>query len=285
MSDRIVYLNGEWLPENEAKVSIFDRAFLFGDAIYEVTAVVGGKLLDYAGHTARLARSLNEIGITSPVSDEELLAIHRDIITKNNLTNGLIYMQISRGEADRDFVFKKDMKATITLFTQEKDSVNNPQAEKGISVVTIPDQRWRRCDIKTVQLLYPSLAKMEAKSKGADDAWLTLDGMVTEASSATAHIVDANGKLITRQLSSEILPGITRASILDIAEEAGVEFEERAFSPEEAKNAKEAFITSATAFVMPVVKIDDATIGDGKPGPVTQKLREFYIKSRLAKAI
>ncbi|NVK34529.1 MAG: D-amino-acid transaminase [Rhodobacteraceae bacterium] len=285
MSDRIVYLNGEWLPETEAKVSIFDRAFLFGDAIYEVTAVVNGKLLDYPGHTARLNRSLNEIGIKAPVSDDELLEIHREIVRKNEITDGLIYLQISRGAADRDFTFKSDLKPTITLFTQVKDAVNNPQAETGISVITVPDQRWRRCDIKTVQLLYPSLAKMEAKSRGADDAWLILDGMVTEASSATAHIIDANGKLITRQLTTEILPGITRASILDIAKEAGVDFEERAFSPEEAKNAAEAFITSATAFVTPVVKIDDTVIGEGKPGPVSKKLRELYIKSRIELSI
>lgn len=282
---RIVYLNGEWLPEVDAKVSIFDRGFLFADAIYEVTGVVGGKLLEYEGHSARLRRSTAELGITCPLSPEELLEVHREIVRRNNLREGLIYLQISRGTADRDFAYPKDAKPTLTLFTQAKSVLDNPKAKTGISVALLPDQRWARRDIKTVQLLYPSMAKMEAAAKGADDAWLVEDGFVTEASSASAHIITKDGKLITRQLSHAILHGITRASVLDIAEEAGIAYEERAFAPDEARHAAEAFITSATNFVMPVIAIDGQPVGEGKPGPITLKLRDLYVARKMASAI
>ncbi|GAB1582064.1 D-amino-acid transaminase [Phyllobacterium phragmitis] len=282
---RIVYVNGEWLPESEAKVSVFDRGFLFADAVYEVTAVIGGKLIDYAGHAARLKRSLGELGIASPVDADQLLDIHRQIVARNNLGEGLIYLQISRGPADRDFTFPKNPAPTIVLFTQPKAVLANPKVETGISVVTLPDQRWARRDIKTVQLLYPSMAKMEAMRQNADDAWLVEDGFITEASSANAHIVTAEGKLITRSLTSAILHGITRASVLDLARGAGVPVEERAFTLEEARQAAEAFITSASSFVMPVTRIDGEPVGNGKPGPVTQRLRASYIENRLAGAI
>lgn len=282
---RIVYLNGAWLPEEDAKVSIFDRGFLFADAIYEVTGVVGGKLLEYAGHSGRLQRSMTELGITCPLSPDELLAVHREIVRRNDLNEGLIYLQISRGAADRDFVYPKEPKPTLTLFTQAKPVLDNPKAKTGITVALLPDQRWARRDIKTVQLLYPSMAKMEAASRGADDAWLVEDGFVTEASSATAHIITKDGKLVTRPLSHAILHGITRASVLDIAEEAGIAYEERAFTPDEAKNAVEAFITSATNFVLPVVAIDGHPVDDGKPGAQTLKLRELYVAQKMGSAI
>lgn len=282
---RIVYLNGDWLAEGEAKVSIFDRGYLFADAIYEVTAVLEGKLLDYAGHAARLKRSLGEIGISSPLSDDDMLAVHREIVERNGLREGLIYLQLSRGIADRDFLFEEDMRPTLSLFTQAKSVIDNPKAKTGISVVTLEDQRWKRCDIKTVQLLYPSLAKMEAKRRGADDAWLVADGLVTEASSATAHIVTRDGRLVTRPLGREILPGITRSSVIDLAREAGMPVEERAFTPDEAKSAGEAFITSATNFVLPVVEIDGVPIGTGKPGQAAANLRNLYIESRRRGAI
>lgn len=214
---RIVYLNGEWLPEEDAKVSIFDRGFLFADAIYEVTGVVGGKLIEYPGHAARLVRSTAELGIECPVSAEEMLEIHREIVRRNSVDEGLIYLQISRGAADRDFSFPKNAKPTLTLFTQKKAVLDNPKVATGLSVALVPDLRWGRRDIKTVQLLYPSMAKMQAASTGADDAWLVEDGFVTEASSATAHIITKDGTLVTRHLSHEILHGITRASVLDIA--------------------------------------------------------------------
>ncbi|WP_118137790.1 D-amino-acid transaminase [Oceanicella sp. SM1341] len=281
---RIVWHKGAFMPENEAQVSIFDRGYLFADAIYEVTGVVGGKLVEYEGHAARLQRSLAELGIPCPLTPEELLAVHREIVARNDLDEGLIYLQLSRGPADRDFVFPANPEPTLSLFTQAKRVLENPQAGRGISVISLPDLRWARRDIKTVQLLYPSMAKMQAKAAGADDAWLTQDGTVTEASSATAHIV-VGGTLITRPLSNDILHGITRASTLDLARGAGIPVVERAFTLREAQIADEAFITSATNFVLPVVSIDGAPVGDGKPGPVTRRLREIYIADRLSRAI
>jgi Branched-chain amino acid aminotransferase/4-amino-4-deoxychorismate lyase len=282
---RIVYLNGAWLAEAEAKVSVFDRGFLFADAIYEVTAVIGGKLIDYAGHNARLQRSLLELGIPLPMSEEDLLAIHRRIITLNQLDEGMIYLQISRGVADRDFGYPVDAEPTVVMFTQAKPVLDNPRAGTGITIATMPDWRWERRDIKTVQLLYPSMAKMEALRRGADDAWLVQDGFVTEGTAATAHIVTRDGVLVTRPLSNAILHGITRASIIDLAMGAGITVEQRAFTVDEAKQAAEAFITSATNFALPVVKIDGTPIGDGKPGPVAAKLGKLYLESRLATAI
>jgi D-alanine transaminase len=282
---RTVYLNGAWLAEADAKVSVFDRGFLFADGIYEVTAVIGGKLIDYHGHAARLQRSLSELDIACPLSAQSLLEVHREIVRKNKLDEGLIYLQITRGAADRDFAYPSSSEPTLVLFTQTKPVLNNPRSEAGISIATVPDWRWERRDIKTVQLLYPSMAKMEAMRRGADDAWLVEDGLVTEGSAATAHIVKSDGTLVTRGLSNALLHGITRASIIDLARGAGMTVEERAFSVEEAKTAAEAFITSATNFATSVVKIDDVTIGDGKPGPVARKLRALYTDSRLASAI
>ena len=282
---RTVYLNGAWLPEADAKVSVFDRGFLFADAIYEVTAVIGGKLIDYHGHAARLQRSLSELGIACPLSAPQLLDAHREIVRLNAMDEGLIYLQVSRGAADRDFAFPANAEPTLVMFTQAKPVLNNPRNETGISIATVPDWRWERRDIKTVQLLYPSMAKMEAMRRGADDAWLVEDGFVTEGSAATAHIVKADGTLVTRGLSNALLHGITRASIIDLARDAGIAVEERSFTVEEALGAAEAFITSATNFATAVVRIDDVVIGDGKPGPISRKLRELYTASRLASAI
>ena len=282
---RTVYLNGEWLEEADAKISIFDRGYTFADAIYEVTAIVGGKLIDYPGHSARMQRSLGELGMVCPLDENELLAVHREIVARNNVEEGMIYLQISRGVDDRDFVYPEEMKPTFSMFTQTKKVLENPYAKSGISVISLPDWRWERRDIKTVQLLYPTMAKTQASRQGADDAWLLEDGFVTEASSATAHIVKKDGTLVTRDLSHVILPGITRASTLDLAREAGIKVEERPFTLEEAKEAAEAFNTSATNFVLPVVSIDGQKIGDGTPGPITKKLRDIYVESRLATAI
>ncbi|WP_172328142.1 D-amino-acid transaminase [Mangrovicoccus sp. HB161399] len=282
---RIVYLNGAWLPETEAKVSIFDRGFTMADAIYEVTCVLDGMLIDYAPHAARLKRSAAALGIPVPLSDENLLEAHRQIVAMNKLDQGMVYLQLTRGEQDRDFVYPpEDTPPTLVMFTQAKNALKNPAAERGIKVATVPDLRWGRRDIKTVQLLYPSMAKMEAKARGCDDAWLVEDGVVTEASSATAHIV-AGGKLVTRELSHALLPGVTRAGVLELARRHGLEIEERAFSVAEARAADEAFITSATNFVLPVVSIDGATIGSGRPGPVARDLRQLYIDTRRAAAI
>ncbi len=281
---RTVYVDGCWRSEDDAKVSVFDRGFLFADAVYEVTAVVDGRLLDYPGHAARLGRSLAELGIPRPVSEERLLALHHEIMTRNALREGSIYLQVSRGAVDRDFIFGDDLAPTLVMFTQAKPVIDNPMVTRGLHVVTLPDQRWGRRDIKTVQLLHASMMKVEAKRRGADDAFLVEDGYVTEASSANAYIVTADGTVVTRELSRALLPGITRASVLDLARGAGMAAEERAFTPAEVAGAAECFITSATSFVLPVVRIDGAAIGDGRPGAVTRRLRDLYLADRLAAA-
>ena len=275
---RIVYVNGDYVPEEEAKISVFDRGFLFADAVYEVTAVLDGKLIDYAGHVMRLERSLGELGMNMPVSADELLEIHREMIRRNNLQEGPLYLQVTRGVADRDFAFPKDTPLTLILFTQAKSVIQSPQAETGIKVISVPDIRWGRRDIKTVQLLAASMAKMEAKAQGKNDAWLVEDGFVTEGSSNNAYIVTQEGTIVTRNLSTSILPGITRKAVLKLAEEASIKLEERPFTIAEAKDAAEAFITAATTFVCPVVEIDNVKISGGKPGPVATRLRELYIE-------
>ena len=284
---RTVYVNGEYLPETEATVSIFDRGFLFADGVYEVTSVLDGKLLDFAGHAARLERSLNELNMAAPCTMDELLAIHRELVTLNEIDEGMIYLQITRGAAaDRDFAYPPaDTKPTLVLFTQSKPGLaDSPAAKTGIKVISIEDQRWGRRDIKTVQLLYPSMGKMMAKAEGKDDAWMVEDGFVTEGTSNNAYIIKG-GKIITRHLGNEILHGITRAAVLRFAREAQMVVEERAFTIEEVKAADEAFITSASTFVMPVVEIDGDAIGSGTPGPVASRLREIYLDESRKAAI
>ncbi len=284
---RIVYVNGEYLPETEAKVSIFDRGFLMADGVYEVTSVLDGKLIDFAGHAERLARSLNELQIRKPMEDEDLLEIHRELIARNEINEGMIYLQITRGApADRDFVFPPaETEPTVVLFTQSKPGLaDSPAAKAGIKVISIPDIRWGRRDIKTVQLLYPSMGKMMAKAAGVDDAWMVEDDHVTEGTSNNAYIVKGN-TIVTRHLGNQILHGITRAAVLRFARETQMEIEERAFTIEEAKTADEAFITSASTFVMPVVEIDGQTLGDGVPGPVAKRLREVYLEESRKAAL
>lgn len=285
---RTVYLNGQYLPEEDAKVSIFDRGFLMADGIYEVTSVLGGKLIDFDGHFVRLERSLSELDMPSPISKEDLLAVHRELISCNGVNEGMIYLQITRGAPDdRDFVFPdpETTPQTIVLFTQNKPGLaDSPAAKKGLKVISIEDMRWGRRDIKTVQLLYPSMGKMMAKKVGADDAWMVQDGAVTEGTSNNAYIVK-EGQIITRALSNDILHGITRSAVLRLAEEAQMEVVERNFSIQEAQQADEAFITSASMFVMPVVEIDQQTLGKGSPGPVAARLREIYLEESMLKAI
>jgi len=281
---RIVYVNGEYLPEAEAKISVFDRGFLMADAVYEVTSVIGGKILAFDGHTERLMRSLRELDMKAPCTIAELEAIHREMIARNDLSEGLIYLQVTRGVADRDFAFP-DVEPTLVLFTQAKNVLNAPLAENGMKVISIPDIRWGRRDIKTVQLLAPSLGKMAAKAAGADDAWLVEDGFVTEGTSNNAYIVTQEGTIVTRDLSHDILSGITREAVLRFAAEAQIKVEERPFTIDEAKAAKEAFVTSATTFVGPVVAIDGIEIGDGKVGATARRLREIYLAESLKSAI
>lgn len=285
---RIVYLNGEYLPESEAKVSIFDRGFVFADGVYEVTSVLDGKLLDFAGHVARLQRSLSELQMPVPLNPEELLAIHRELVARNGIEQGMVYLQITRGNAgDRSFYFPDPEKVapTVVLFTQSvPDLAHPPAAKTGIKVISFDDIRWGRRDIKTVQLLWPSIAKMAAKKAGVDDAWFVMDGLVTEGSANNAYIVK-NGRIITRPLSNDILHGITRAALLAYAAEAQMEIEERSFTIAEAQQADEAFITGASTFVMPVVEIDGVSLGAGSPGPVATRLRELYLDEGRKHAI
>ena len=283
---RTVYVNGAFVPETEAKISVFDRGFLFADAIYEVTSVLGGKLIDFAAHTARLHRSAGELGMRFSVSDDELLSIHRRLVSDNGVDEGAVYLQMTRGATDRDFMFDTDaLEPGLVLFTQKRALIDTPVARNGMSVVTIPDLRWGRCDIKTVQLLYPSLGKMEDKKRGAADAWMVRDGVVTEGTSNNAFIVTKSGAIVTRPLGHDILPGITRAALMRYAEATGTTIEERPFSVAEALDAAEAFITSASVFVGPVVSIDGVELSGGKPGPVATRLRQLYIEESLKRAI
>ncbi len=284
---RIVYVNGEYLPEEEAKISIFDRGFLMADGVYEVTSVLDGKLVDFDGHAVRLERSLRELEMNQDFSKEDLLTIHRELVARNEIVDGLVYLQITRGsDGDRDFAYPAaDTPTTLVLFTQSKPAlVSSPAAEKGLKVISIEDQRWARRDIKTVQLLYPSMGKMMAKAAGADDAWMVEDGAVTEGTSNNAYIVKGN-TIITRHLSNDILHGITRAAVLRFAAEAQMKVEERSFTVEEAQGADEAFITSATMFVTPVVEIDGRAVGTGKPGSVAGRLRDIYIEESRKVAV
>jgi D-alanine transaminase len=284
---RTVYLNGDYLPEEDAKISIFDRSFLMADGVYEVTSVLGGKLIDFDGHSKRLERSLNELEMQKPEAFDDLLNIHRELVRINEIEDGMIYLQVSRGSAgDRDFAYPSaDVKPTLVLFTQNKPGLaDSPVAQKGLKVISIEDQRWGRRDIKTVQLLYPSMGKMMAKAAGCDDAWMVEDCHVTVGTSNNAYIVKGNS-IITRHLGTEILHGITRAAVLRFAKEAQMKVEERSFTIEEAQNADEAFITSASMFVMPVVEVDGADIGTGKPGPIAGRLREIYLEESRKVAI
>ena len=283
---RTVFVNGAYLPENEAQVSIFDRGFLFADGFYEVTTVVDGKLIGFDGHIERLQRSLNELGINLTVDREEMLTIHRELIARNTIDQGMIYLQITRGNpGDRDFAYPSaETSPTVVLFTQHKQVVDTAIEKTGLKVVSIEDLRWGRRDIKTVQLLYPSMAKMEAKAKGADDAWMVQDGHVTEGTSNNAYIVK-DGVIITRPLSNDILHGITRRAVLNAAKLLQMKVEERPFTLKEAYAADEAFATSASGFTNPIVEIDGHTVGTGKPGPVADKLRETYLVESMKEAL
>jgi D-alanine transaminase len=274
---RTVYVNGDYVPEEEAKVSIFDRAFLFADGIYEVTAVIVGKLVDYEAHMDRLHRSLRELDMSQPITDVELKEMHQQLMARNNITEGLIYMQITRGVAERDFSYPENAEQTLIAFTQLKELTDPPEAKKGFRIITIPDIRWQRRDIKTTGMLAQAMGKQAAKQAGVDDAWMVEDGHVTEGTSNTAFIVLDESRLITRPLSNAVLPGITRRTVMKLAETGAITVEERLFTVEEAKAASEAFLTSASTFVMPIVEIDGDIVGGGQPGPVTRKLREMYL--------
>jgi D-alanine transaminase len=283
--DSIAYVNGSFVPLSEAKVSILDRGFLFADGIYEVSAVLDGKLIDNASHLARLERSVGEISLALPESIERIIEIQKELIARNKLDAGLVYLEVTRGaDKGRDFAFPKGVTPTLILFTSVKDIVNAESARTGIGVITVPDIRWTRRDIKSVALLAQVLAKQAAAAAGAGEAWMIEDGKVTEGGSSSAFILTQDDVIVTRQNGSEILPGCTRKAVVKLAEERQLRVEERAFSVDEALKAKEAFITSASSFVQAVVTIDGKTVANGKPGPMTNRLREIYVDFARATA-
>ncbi|WP_413110426.1 D-amino acid aminotransferase [Thaumasiovibrio sp. DFM-14] len=276
--ERTVFLNGQYVPESQASISVFDRGFLFSDAVYEVTAVVNGQLVDVDVHMRRLNSSCNKLSLPLPYTQQELCDMHEELVTLNDLKEGCVYFQLSRGnQGDRDFLCD-DIAPTIVAFTQPRALVQHPQAEDGIRVVTKDDIRWRRCDIKTTALLAACQAKEEAKKLNADDSWWVDDeGYIVEGSSSNVFIVNAQGRLVTRPVSNALLEGITRRSILQVAVAEKLDIEEREFTLDEVYQANEAFITSATTFVLPVIAVNGRTIGSGKPGEITALLRQCYI--------
>lgn len=277
MDDRIAWLDGAYLPLAEARISPMDRGFLFADGIYEVTAVLDGKLIDSASHLARLERSARALDIALPLPVAEIEAVERALIARNALDRGTVYLQLTRGAGERDFL-GEPATPTLLLFTQANDMLASAAARDGVAVVTMPDIRWGRRDIKSVMLLAQVIAKRAARDAGAHEAWLVEDGYVTEGASSTALIVTADGTLVTRPNSHAILPGCTRAAVLALAERDGVPLEERAFTVAEARAAREALLTSASNFVVPIVRIDGQPVGDGRPGPIAARMRELYLE-------
>ena len=274
---RIAYVNGLYVPHLAAAVHIEDRGYQFSDGVYEVIAVHKGKLIDMDGHMVRLTRSLSELEIAWPVGPKALDIIIRQVIARNRIRDGIVYMQITRGVAPRNHAFPDHHNSALVITAKRFPTFNFDAANKGVDVISTPEIRWQRRDIKTVSLLGNCLAKEKAARAGAYEAWFVeADGMVTEGTSSNAWIVTADGKLVTRDTSNSILNGITRLSILKLAKQQGVEFVERAFSLEEAKAAKEAFVSSTTSFVKPVLHIDGDPVGDGKVGALTTKLLAYY---------
>ena len=274
----IVFVNGSFLPFEEASIPIMDRGFLFADGIYEVSAVLNSRLVENDAHLARLDRSLDQIRIANPYTAQEWTRLEEELVRRNGLVEGVVYMEVTRGAAERDFAFPKDAKPTVVMFTQVKNITRAPAAETGVAVVTVEDLRWKRRDIKSVALLAQVLAKQAAAEAGVAEAWMLEDGQVTEGSSSTAFIITKDGRIVTRPLSNAILPGITRLSVMRLAREHGLKVEERLFTLEEAHAAAEAFYTSASSFVMPVVAIDGKPVGSGKPGQLTRRLRQLYLE-------
>jgi D-alanine transaminase len=285
---RVAYVNGVYRSHREATVHVEDRGFQFADGVYEVWSVFDGRMADFDGHMTRLHRSLNELRIDIPMTRDALTRVLKETIRRNRVRNGIVYLQVTRGTARRDHPFPAPGTPPSVVVTSKSIPFNRSQAQaaKGVAVVTYPDIRWGRCDIKTVGLLPNVLAKQAARDKGAYEAWMVDEmGLVTEGSSTNAWIVDKDGKLRTRDTQANILRGITRAAIMDLVKTEGIELDERPFSVDEAKQAKEAFFTAAGAFVMPAISIDGVKIGDGKPGPIATKLRERYLEAARRDAI
>jgi len=277
---KTVFLNGNYMDEGEAKVSIFDRGFVFGDGVYEVVPVVAKTVLDKEPFLERFERSLKELELAWPMSKEEFLSMINELIKRNDIEEGGIYMQVTRGVAPRDFGYPKDITPTVMAFGFKKEIINSPYAKSGVKVVSVDDIRWKRRDIKSIALLGQCMAKEQASKKGAFEGWMVEDGFVTEGTSSSAYIVK-DGKIITRPLSNSILSGIRRKILIELAKKYNAELEQRAFSVKEALEADEAFLSSATTFVLPIIEIDGKQIGDGKPGKIAKKMREMYIDSAL----
>ena len=278
---KTVFLNGVFLPEDEAKVSIFDRGFLLADGVYEVVPVIQGKMIDVTPFLARFDHSLKALGLPWPMSQKECLGMLEQMIEKNSLREGGIYMQVTRGVAPRVFEFPENLNPTFMAFSFEKSIIESRDAQKGVKVVTVEDIRWKRRDIKSIALLGQCIAKDQAVTQGAYEGWMVEEGYVTEGTSSSAYIVK-DGVIITKPLSHAILPGIRRKLILEYAPKHGIKVEQRAFTPEEAYAADEAFLSSATTMVYPIIEIDGKEIGDGKPGEITRRLREIYLREALA---
>ncbi|MGH6858696.1 MAG: D-amino-acid transaminase [Phyllobacterium sp.] len=276
---RIVYVHGSFVPEEEARIGLFDRGFLFGDAVYEVTAVIAGRMIDNDLHLARLERCLRELDISLDLCPQRITDIQSQLIARNALQDGTVYLQVSRGEADRDFLYCDAMVPQLVGFTQAKKLIGTKAQSDGISIDLAADPRWQRRDIKTPMLLGQVMAKQAARSRGFDDVWLIEDGLVTEGASSTAHVITADGRILTRPPSQATLPGCTQRALARLCARHGMRIEERAFTPEEAQRAAEAFQTSASSLVTPVVRIGDRMIGDGRPGPMTRQLQALYLEA------
>jgi D-alanine transaminase len=281
---RIVYVNGAFLSEEEAKISVFDRGFIFADGIYEVSAVIDGGLVDNDAHLARLERSLREIDLPMPATKEEIVRLQKELIGRNGIEEGSVYLQVTRGVADREFAFPKDAKPSLVMFTQVREMTNDPAAITGIKLKSIPDIRWARRDIKSVALLAQVLAKEAAAAAGCQEAIMHEDGIVTEGGSSTVFIVTEDGQIVARPNSNAILPGITRQSVIRLAREQNLAIEERLFTLDEVFAAQECFVTSATSLVKAVVEVDGKRIGGGQPGPLARRLRDIYIEAARAQA-
>jgi D-alanine transaminase len=285
---RVAYVNGRFVPHGEAFVHIEDRGYQLADAVYEVWALFGGKLADAEGHLARLERSLFELSIPMPMSRRALLIVLREAVRRNRVREGTLYLQVGRGVAPRDHAFPEgEVRPSMVITVKQVDrAVVEAKAAKGIAVITVPENRWGRCDIKTVGLLPNALAKQKAKEAGAGEAWFVDElGFVTEGAASNAWILDADGRLRTRDTNANILRGITRHTLLDLLAKEGLQVDERPFTPAEALAAKEAFVTGAGALVLPVVKLDGRPIGDGAPGALAMRLRRLYIERARAEAI
>lgn len=276
---RIVYVRGKYVPIQEASIPLMDRGFLFGDGVYEVIAVIEGRLLDSGPHMKRLERSLREIDIPNPFSAEEWMSIEREVMHRNSLANGMLYIQVSRGVAERAYQYPKNLKPTVIILPQFENFPRDLIVERGARVITIPDQRWSRCDIKSTSLLAQVLAKRAVTLAGVNEGWMVRDGLVTEGASSNAFIITQDGEVVTRSLSPAILPGITREAIIAISRQLGLKLVERAFSPQEIYSAREAFYTSSGTIAAPVVEVDGNFIGDHKPGPIVKSLYNAYMEN------